>query len=146
MKRNNSRIGVELSDENARVCFFVDGYRPNGYSAFGEIDNSDILDGGFGYNLYDSDEWGAGEFSIWVESVHRIADQLRSFIRSDQTEVQIDEEIRINIARNGKLFVLSLSMNDQLTGDYITVKKELTYHELYQSLLRPMYTISKKYP
>ncbi len=52
-----------MSDKHARVSFSIDGYRPNGYSAFGEIDNSVVLDGSFGYNLYESAEWGAGEFS-----------------------------------------------------------------------------------
>ena len=63
MRSDDSRLGIEKTDKYARVSFSIDGYRPNGYSAFGEIDNSDVSDG-FGYNLYESDEWGAGEFSI----------------------------------------------------------------------------------
>ena len=146
MKRKNPRLGVELSDTHARVSFSIDGYRPNGYSSFGEIDNSEILEGSFGYNLYESNEWGAGEFSIQKESIHSIVRQLRAFIHSDQSEVHIDEELRIDIARKKAEFILVFSMNDQLTGDYISVKKTLSYRDLFEYLLKPMYTISNDFP
>lgn len=140
------RIEVELKDENARIHFSVDGYRPNGLCSFGEIDNSDILDGSFGFNLYESGEWGVGEFSIKTESVHRIAEQLHSFIRSDQPEVHIDEELRIDIVKDKGEFDLSFSMNDQLTSDFITVRKRLSYRDLLRSVLKPFYTMSEAYP
>ncbi len=146
MRSDDSRLGVEMTDKYARVSFSIDGYRPNGYSAFGEIDNSDVLDGSFGYNLYESNEWGAGEFSIQKESIHSIVRQLRAFIHSNQPEVHIDEELRIDIVRDKEKFVLVFSMNDQLTEDYISVEKALSYRDLYESLLKPLYAISETYP
>lgn len=146
MRNDDSRLGVEMKDKNARVSFSIDGYRPNGYSAFGEIDNSDVLDGSFGYNLYENGEWGAGEFSIQKESIHRIVRQLRAFIHSNQPEVHIDEKLRIDIVRDKEKFVLVFSMNDQLTGDYISVEKTLSYRDLYESLPKPLYAISDTYP
>jgi len=147
MISDDSRLGVEMADKYARVSFSIDGYRPNGYSAFGEIDKSDVLDGSFGYNLYESDEWGAGEFSIQKESIHSIVRQLRAFIHSNQPEVHIiDEELRIDIVRDKEKFVLVFSMNDQLTENYISVKKTLSYRNLYESLLKPLYAISDTYP
>lgn len=145
MRNDDSRLGVEMSDKHARVSFSIDGYRPNGYSAFGEIDNSDALDGSFGYNLYESDEWGAGEFSIQKESVHSIVRQLRTFIHSNQPEVHIDEELRIDIVRDKEKYVLVFSMKDQFTEDYISVEKTLSYRDLYESLLKPLYAISETY-
>ena len=146
MKNDGSGLGVEMSDKYARISFSVDGYRPNGCSAFGEIDNSDILDGSFGYDLYESDEWGAGEFCIKKERIHSIVRQLRAFIHSDQPQVHIEEELRIDIVRDKENFVLVFSMNDQLTGDCISVEKTLSYRELYESLLKPLYAISETYP
>lgn len=146
MRSDDSRLGVEMTDKYARVSFSIDGYRPNGYSAFGEIDNSDVLDGSFGYNLYESNEWGAGEFSIQKESIHSIVRQLRAFIHSNQPEVHIDEELRIDIVRDKEKFVLVFSMNNQLTEDYISVEKALSYRDLYESLLKPLYAISETYP
>ncbi len=146
MRSDDSRLGVEMTDKYARVSFSIDGYRPNGYSAFGEIDNSDVLDGSFGYNLYESNEWGAGEFSIQKESIHSIVRQLRAFIHSNQPEVRIDEELRIDVVRDKEKFVLVFSMNDQLTEDYISVEKALSYRDLYESLLKPLYAISETYP
>ncbi len=146
MRSDDSRLGVEMTDKYARVSFSIEGYRPNGYSAFGEIDNSDVLDGSFGYNLYESNEWGAGEFSIQKESIHSIVRQLRAFIHSNQPEVHIDEELRIDIVRDKEKFVLVFSMNDQLTEDYISVEKALSYRDLYESLLKTLYAISETYP
>lgn len=146
MKNENSRLGIDLSDEHAYVSFFIEGYRPNVYSVFGEIDNSDILDGSFSYLLHDIGEWGAGEFSIKKESVHRIADQLRAFIHSDQTAVHIDEELRIDITKNKGKFILTFSMNNQLDADYVTVRKMLPYRDMYRAVLKPLYAISEKYP
>ena len=145
MSREKS-IGVDLSDNHARISFSIEGYRSNGYSVFGEIDNSDILDGSFGYNVYESSEWGAGAFSIRKERIHRIVKKLRAFIHSDESEVHIDEGFRIDIIRNKGEFALSFSMNNQLTGDYITVEETLSYRDLFQLLLKPLYAISETYP
>ena len=142
-KKMEKRIELELKDENARIHFAIDEYRPNGGCTFGEIDNSDILGGSFGFTLYESDEWGVGEFSIRTDSVHRIAEQLYSFIHTDQPEVHIDEELRIDIVKDKGEFDLSFSMNDQLTSDYITVQKRLSYRDLFRTVLRPFYTMSE---
>ncbi len=146
MGREKKEFVVELKDKHARIYISIDGYRPNDYCSFGEIDNSDTLEGAFGFNLYDTDEWGAGEFTIRTESIHRIAGQLREFIHSNQSEVHIDEELRIDIIRKKRDFVLYFSMNDQLTGEYITVEKRQSYLELYRSVLKPLFSISKVYP
>lgn len=146
MKSKDSRPGVELADKHARVSFFIDGCRPNGDSSFGEIDHSDILDGSFGFNRYESGEWGAGEFSIQRESIHSIVRQLRAFIHSEMPEVHIEEELRIDIVRDKENFILKFSMSDQLAGDCITVEKILSCQDLFESLLKPLYTISETYP
>lgn len=147
MKNNHfSEFEIELRDDHARVHFFILQTRPNGCSSFGEIDNSHILDGAFSYYIYDSDEWGAGDFMIQKESIRRIVDQMREFIHSPKEAVHINEEFIIDIVRKNGEFDVLFSMNDQLTEDYVTVKKHFTYKELYQSLLKPFQCITIAFP
>lgn len=144
MKRDdNERTSVSLSDKYTRIGLYIAGYSR---SVFGEIDNFNVLEGSFAYDLYKTGEWGFGEFYIRKESIHSIVHQLRDFIRSDQIEVHIDEELKIDMVRDREKFALVLSINDQKSEDYISVKKTLSYQNLYKTLLKPLYTISKTYP
>ena len=146
MNNDTEQMKVALADDKATLRFSISGYRPNSGCTFGEIDNRDILEGTFGYELFDSGEWGTGEFSIRTESVHMIAEELRSFINSRRIEVQIDHEFLIHIVKDNGELELEFSMHDQLLGDLITVRKRLSYHDLYLRLLKPFYCISEAFP
>ncbi len=140
MNNENTKLGIDLSDKHARLYFYI-----YGYSADAEVDDNSALDGFFSYDLYETDEWGHGDFRIQKDSIHSIVRQLRSFIDSDQPEVHIDEDLKIDIVREKELFSLVFSMNDQLTEDYISVEKSLSYQELFDSLLKPLYSIFETY-
>ena len=136
---------VALSDEHAGIFFSILGYKPNGRCTFGAIENHDALEGSFSYHLYDTGECGFGDFSICTKSVHALVRQLKEFLHSQQKEIQIKEELVIHLIKCHGTLLLDFSIDDQL-GEYITVKKQLSYHELYLTILKPLDTISKRYP